>query len=80
MFLQNGEKKITLVSMKNVEQQLPAAQFIRISRTHIVNKQKITAIDNTTIILNKIQLNIGKLYADGVMQAVIGNSAIKRFI
>jgi two-component system, LytTR family, response regulator len=80
IFLQNGDKKIALVSLKNVEQQLPAAQFIRISRTHIVNKQKITAIDTSTIVLNKIQLNIGKIYADLVLQAVIGNSAIKRFI
>lgn len=80
IFLQNGEKKIALVSLKNVEQQLPATNFVRISRTHIVNKEKVTAVDNSNVSLNKVQLNIGKTYADAVMQAVIGNAAIKRFI
>jgi two-component system LytT family response regulator len=80
IFLQNGEKKIALVSLKNVEQQLPATNFVRISRTHIVNKEKVTAVDNGNIFLNKVQLHIGKTYTDAVMQAVIGNTAIKRFI
>ena len=80
IFLQSGEKKIALVSLKNVEHQLPAANFVRISRTHIVNKEKVTAVDNSNIFLNKVQLNIGKTYTDAVMQAVIGNAAIKRFI
>ena len=80
IFLQSGEKKIALVSMKNIEQQLPASQFVRISRTHIVNKNKITAIDSNSIMLNKIQLHIGKTYGDAVMQSVVGNTAIKRFL
>jgi DNA-binding LytR/AlgR family response regulator len=66
--------------MKSLEQQLPATHFLRISRTHMVNKEKITAIETTTLLLNKIQLVIGKTYTDTVLQAVIGNSAVKRFI
>jgi two-component system, LytTR family, response regulator len=77
---QNGNKQIALVSMKNLEQQLPASQFVRISRTHMVNKQKITAIDSETVFLNKLQLYMGKTYADAVLQSVIGNTAIKRFL
>lgn len=80
IYLQNGNKKIALVSMKNLELQLPPAQFIRISRTQLVNKQKITAIDHVVIHLDKIKLNVGKTYADAVINSVIGNSAIKRFI
>jgi two-component system, LytTR family, response regulator len=80
IFLENGQKKIALVSLKNIELQLPQIDFIRVARTHIVNKQKITAIDTNTVMLNKIQLNIGKTYADIVLQTVMGDSAIKRFI
>jgi len=80
IFQQNGTKQIALVSMKNLEQQLPLQNFIRISRTHIINKQRITAIDNETVFLNTIQIRIGKTYAESVVQSVIGNSAIKRFI
>jgi two-component system, LytTR family, response regulator len=80
IFLENGQKKIALVSLKNIEQQLPHVDFIRVARTHIVNKQKITAIDTNTVMLGKIQLNIGKTYADTVLQTVMGDSTIKRFI
>ena len=80
IFLQTGEKKIALVSMKNLEQQLPATQFIRISRTQMVSKQKITAIDNVTVHLGKIELHVGKTYTESAVQSVLGNTAIKRFI
>ncbi|MEI9956064.1 MAG: LytTR family transcriptional regulator DNA-binding domain-containing protein [Ferruginibacter sp.] len=55
----------------------PASQFIRISRTHIVNKNKITSIDSAAIMLSKIQLQIGKTYHENVQQSVLGNAAIK---
>lgn len=80
IFLQKGEKKIALVSLKNLEQQLPAASFIRISRTYMVNKDKITAIDNSSVFLDTIQIPIGKTYSQTVLQAVMGNNFIKRFI
>ncbi len=80
IYLQNGEKKIALVSMKNFEQQLPHSIFLRISRTYLVNKQKITAIENDMVHINKLQLHIGSTYTDIVVKEVVGNHAIKRFI
>lgn len=80
IFLEDGDKKIALVNLKNMEQQLPAANFIRISRTYMVNKEKITAIDNNIVQLNKIQLPVGKTYTDGLLQSIIGKNAIRRFI
>jgi two-component system, LytTR family, response regulator len=80
IFLQNGEKKIVLVSMKNLEQQLPAALFIRISRTHIVNRQKVTAVETDAVRIDKIQLPIGKSFAEAVVSSIVGTQAIKRFI
>jgi two-component system, LytTR family, response regulator len=80
IFLENGQKKIALVSMKNIEQQLPSQDFVRVARTHIVNSQKITAIDTNTVSLNKIQLGIGKTFADVVLQTVMGDNTIKRFM
>jgi DNA-binding LytR/AlgR family response regulator len=80
IFLQNGEKKIALVSMKNLEQQLPNHLFIRISRTHLINIQKVTAVDTDTVHIGKMQLLIGKTYTESVLNAIVGNQAIKRFI
>jgi two-component system, LytTR family, response regulator len=71
--LQNEQKKLALVNLKNIEQQLPLAFFLRISRTHVVNKKKITAIDKQAIHINTIQLLIGKNYTDAVLDSVLGN-------
>jgi two-component system, LytTR family, response regulator len=80
IYLENGEKKIALVSLKNIEQQLPAAHFIRISRSQMVNKNKISSLETTCISLGKIQLHVGKTYTDTILEAVIGNNALKRFL
>jgi two-component system LytT family response regulator len=80
IFLQSGEKKIALVSMKNLEQQLPQQLFLRISRSHLVNIQKVTAVDSDAVHIGKLQLLIGKTYTDIVMHAIVGKHAIKRFI
>ena len=80
IILVNGDKKIALVSMKSLEQQLPANHFIRISRSYIINKDKITALESDMISLDKIQLQVGKSYTESVIQSVVGNSAVKRFI
>ena len=80
IFLFNGMKKIALVNLKNLELQLPPSHFVRISRTHIVNKSKITSVESTILQLDKIQLPIGKTYSEYVMQRVIGKSFIKRHI
>lgn len=80
IFLQDGEKKIALVSMKNLEQQLPSRNFIRISRTHLINMQKVTAVETAAVHIDKIQLIIGKTYSEKVLEAIVGNHAIKRFI
>lgn len=81
IFLENGDKKVVLVSMKNLEQQLTNTSFIRISRTFMVNSQKVTSIENEMVFINqKIQLPIGQTYSEAVHKNIIGNSAIKRFI
>jgi len=80
IYLLDGSKKTALVSLKNLELQLPGSSFIRISRTHIVNTHKISSLDPATMSLGKIKLLIGKTYSEAVLQSVLGNAAIKRFL
>ena len=80
IYLDSGEKKIALVSLKNMEHQLPDAYFIRISRTHIINKNKIKAVESNYIRFQNLQLPIGETYTDQVLQAILGNKAVKRFL
>lgn len=77
--LDDGTKKIALVNMKSLEQQLPPSLFLRISRNYMINKTKVTAVDSNNVVLNKVQLPIGKTYTN-VLESILGNNIIKRHI
>lgn len=78
--LLDGSEKLALVNLKNMEQQLPSGKFLRISRSYIIHKEKVTAVSNEGVQLGKIHLPIGVTYTEKVVQHIIGQSAIKRHL
>ncbi len=77
--LKGGDKKIILVNMKNLEQQLAEKTFLRISRSYMVNTDAITSLTNDLIIINNtIQLTIGNTYTDAVQKYLAKSVVIKR--
>ena len=57
---------IVRMGMKNIEDMLPAAQFIRIHRSYIISKKYITAVRKNSIFLGQIELPISSNYRDAV--------------
>ena len=56
---------ITLLSMKKMDDYLPAGQFMRIHRSYIVNRQKIQEVNKNRVILDSdTYLPIGDLYKE----------------
>jgi DNA-binding LytR/AlgR family response regulator len=47
------QKYVTLMRMKNIEEMLPAATFIRTHKSYIVSRKAITAIDGNDIVIGK---------------------------
>lgn len=80
IYLTDGEQKIVLTSLKSIEQQLPQNNFIRISRSHIININKVSKLDSDTVYLEKIHLTIGKTFAEKATKSILGNQVLKRFI
>ncbi|WP_455672961.1 LytR/AlgR family response regulator transcription factor [Phocaeicola sp.] len=63
----DGEPKplITLLSMKKLEERLPADMFMRVHRSYIVNLKKIEEVARLRIVLNKdTYIPIGELYKE----------------
>lgn len=54
-------------TMKEIEGKLPANGFIRVHRSYIVALDKITLLDENTVIVNEKTIPIGKSYRDGLM-------------
>lgn len=53
---------LSLVSMKSMEERLPASRFIRVHRSFIVQKQKIKVIDKGRIVFGKEYVPISDSY------------------
>lgn len=54
-------------TMKEIEGKLPSNNFIRVHRSYIVALDKITLLDENTVIVNEKTIPIGKSYRDGLM-------------
>jgi DNA-binding LytR/AlgR family response regulator len=61
---------VTRMSMKSVEDELPASQFIRIQKSFIVSKEHITAIKKNSVYIDTLEFPVGELYKDAVYALV----------
>jgi DNA-binding LytR/AlgR family response regulator len=70
-----GEKPLmTLVSLKSIENQLPAEKFIRVHRSFIVNKDKIKVIERNRIVFDKnVYVPVGDQYKDKFQEFLNGS-------
>ena len=53
---------LSLMSMKSIEELLPASKFIRVHRSFIVQKDKIKIVDRGRILFDKLHIPIGDSY------------------
>lgn len=57
---------IVRMAMKSIEELLPATQFLRIHRSHIVSKHHITAVRKSSVFIGNTELAIGSNYQDAI--------------
>ncbi|MES2689785.1 MAG: LytTR family DNA-binding domain-containing protein [Bacteroidota bacterium] len=77
----NDKKHVTLVSLKNLEQALPASSFIRVHKQHLVNYRHINVIGQGDVTLaDKYTVPVGLAYRQALVDLVVGNNkTITRF-
>lgn len=59
---------ITRMSMKSLEDELPAANFIRIHKSYIVSVKHITAIRKNSVFIDAAELPVSDSYRDAMSQ------------
>lgn len=62
---------VTRMSMKSIEEELPADRFLRIHKSFIVNKDQITSLRKTSVFIGTHELPVSDLYKDAI-QAFTG--------
>ena len=60
------QKIMTKVSIGNLHQQLPPKKFLRIHKSFIVAKNKITAYTSHDVEIGKIEIPIGRVYKEAI--------------
>lgn len=55
---------MTLMTLKSLEEQLPAEKFMRVHRSFIVNLERINAIERSAILIDKASIPIADKYKD----------------
>ena len=50
------------MTMKQLEEDLPEAVFMRVHKSYIVNIQKVSKIEGATVFMDKTRIPIGAVY------------------
>lgn len=57
---------VARMSLKSLEDELPASQFVRIHKSFIISKNFITSVKKNSVFINDIELPVGENYKDSV--------------
>jgi len=75
--LTNEKPVMTLISLKALEEQLPANRFIRVHRSFIVNRDKIKVIERNRIVFdNNVYIPVSDQYKAGFQEFINKNFLI----
>jgi two-component system LytT family response regulator len=61
---------MSLQTLKGIEEQLPAADFIRVHRSFIVNLRHITSVERGRIFIGDTVIAIGDKYREGFYKII----------
>jgi DNA-binding LytR/AlgR family response regulator len=72
------KKYISYLTMKSVEEYLPAVQFIKTHKSFIVNAAKIDAIEGNEIRIAQHRIPISRSEKEDVLEQLLKNKFLKR--
>ena len=67
---------LSLMSMKSLEEMLPASRFIRVHRSFIVQPEKIKVIERNRIVFGKVYIPVSDSYRERFMQLLSRRSLL----
>lgn len=76
IYLKSAPNKpvIPRMSMKAMEEELPASQFIRVHKSFIVSREHITAVRKNSLFIGTMEIPVGDNYRDAIT-SIIGKQS-----
>jgi DNA-binding LytR/AlgR family response regulator len=78
MLYTNSRKMMVYVTIKSLEEQLPADIFIKVHKSFIVNKTRIKSIDGNVLDIGNEKITISQNLREKVINEIIKDKMIKR--
>jgi DNA-binding LytR/AlgR family response regulator len=72
IYLQEQKTLVARMTMKSIQERLPARDFIRVHRSFIISVSRIESVRNKTIFICDREIPIGSSYEEGVMAFIRG--------
>ena len=70
IFIEDGEPVMSIMSLKNLEEKLPAPRFKRIHRSFLVQMNKVNSISKSVLTIGSTELPIGESYKEELQRYV----------
>jgi len=74
----SNRKMIVYITLKSLEEQLPASLFIKVHKSFIVNRSKIKSIDGNMINTGTAKITISQNLREKVLNEILKDRMIKR--
>lgn len=68
----SNQKLITAMNLKTLHQKLPAGDFLRVSKSYVVNVAYIESFDNHTIYIGETEIPLGDIYRSAFFESYAG--------
>jgi len=72
------KKMVVYLTIKGIQEKLPADKFLQVHKSHIVNIDKITSIEGNMLNLGGTKITIGQSYNEAVMGRILNGKFFKR--
>jgi DNA-binding LytR/AlgR family response regulator len=70
VFLDNGKNLLVKQSISATENMLSERSFLRVHRSYMVSIQRITAYSYLSVLIDRTEIPIGRLYKQSVLEAL----------
>lgn len=72
------KKLVVYLTIKGIQEKLPADKFLQVHKSHIVNVDKITSIEGNMLNLGGTKITIGQSFNEAVMSRILNGKLFKR--
>ncbi len=78
MVYTSESRVITAMNMKTINSQLDSSRFVRVSKSYIINVSKIVEVKNNSVMIEDVEIPIGKKYKEHFLDNFIKNRLLQR--